>query len=53
MALTRNYSAEDPVYLKGKCSGSDTIFVACSVQSKEQEVARQQLEAAEAVGEPA
>ena len=28
MALTRNYSAEDPVYLKGKYTGSDTIFVA-------------------------
>jgi hypothetical protein len=28
MALTRNYTAEDPVYLKGKYSGSDTIFVA-------------------------
>ena len=28
MALTRSYSAEDPVYLKGKYTGSDTIFVA-------------------------
>jgi hypothetical protein len=28
MALTRNYIAEDPVYLKGKYTGSDTIFVA-------------------------
>ena len=28
MALTRNYAAEDPVYLKGKYTGSDTIFVA-------------------------
>ncbi len=28
MALTRNYSAEDPVYLKGKYTGSDTIFIA-------------------------
>ena len=28
MALTRNYVAEDPVYLKGKYTGSDTIFVA-------------------------
>jgi hypothetical protein len=28
MALARNYSAEDPVYLKGKYTGSDTIFVA-------------------------
>jgi Family of unknown function (DUF6152) len=27
-ALTRNYSAEDPVYLKGQYTGSDTIFVA-------------------------
>ena len=28
MALTRSYTAEDPVYLKGKYSGSDTILVA-------------------------
>lgn len=28
MALTRSYSAEDPMYLTGKYSGSDTIFVA-------------------------
>ncbi len=28
MALTRTYAAEDPVYLKGKYSGSDTVFVA-------------------------
>ena len=28
MALTRSYVAEDPVYLKGKYSGSDTILVA-------------------------
>jgi len=28
MALTRSYTAEDPVYLKGKYTGSDTIFVA-------------------------
>jgi len=28
MALTRNYAAEDPVYLKGKYTGSDTMFVA-------------------------
>lgn len=28
MALTRNYVAEDPVYLKGKYTGSDTIPVA-------------------------
>jgi hypothetical protein len=28
MALTRNYVAEDPVYLKGKYTGSDTILVA-------------------------
>lgn len=28
MALTRAYSAEDPVYLKGKYTGSDTILVA-------------------------
>ncbi len=28
MALTRSYSAEDPVYLKGKYTGSDTILVA-------------------------
>jgi hypothetical protein len=28
MALTRAYTAEDPVYLKGKYSGSDTILVA-------------------------
>jgi hypothetical protein len=28
MALTRSYSAEDPVYLKGKYAGSDTILVA-------------------------
>jgi hypothetical protein len=28
MALTRSYSAEDAVYLKGKYSGSDTILVA-------------------------
>jgi hypothetical protein len=28
MALTRSYVAEDPVYLKGKYTGSDTIFIA-------------------------
>ena len=28
MALTRSYAAEDAVYLKGKYTGSDTIFVA-------------------------
>ena len=28
MALTRSYSAEDPVYLKGKYTGSDTVLVA-------------------------
>jgi hypothetical protein len=28
LALTRTYAAEDPVYLKGKYTGSDTIFVA-------------------------
>jgi hypothetical protein len=28
VALTRNYTAEDPVYLKGQYKGSDTIFVA-------------------------
>jgi Family of unknown function (DUF6152) len=28
MALTRSYVAEDPVYLKGKYAGSDTILVA-------------------------
>ena len=28
MALTRNYTAEDPVFLKGKYTGSDTILVA-------------------------
>jgi hypothetical protein len=28
MALTRDYSASDPVYLKGEYKGSDTIFVA-------------------------
>jgi len=28
MALTRSYVAEDPTYLKGKYSGSDTVFVA-------------------------
>lgn len=28
MALTRSYMAEDPVYLKGKYTGSDTIFIA-------------------------
>ena len=28
MVLTRSYTAEDPVYLKGKYSGSDTINVA-------------------------
>jgi hypothetical protein len=28
LALTRSYVAEDPVYLKGKYSGSDTILVA-------------------------
>ena len=27
-SLTRAYTAEDPVYLKGKYSGSDTIFIA-------------------------
>ena len=28
LALTRSYTAEDPVYLKGKYAGSDTIFPA-------------------------
>jgi hypothetical protein len=28
MSLTRTYSAEDPVYLKGKYNGSDTVLVA-------------------------
>jgi hypothetical protein len=28
MALTRTYSAEDPTYLKGKYTGSDTVFIA-------------------------
>ena len=28
MALTRSYVAEDPVYLKGKYTGSDTILPA-------------------------
>jgi hypothetical protein len=28
VTLTRNYIAEDPVYLKGKCTGADTILVA-------------------------
>jgi hypothetical protein len=28
LALTRSYTAEDPVYLKGKYTGSDTIFPA-------------------------
>ncbi|HEV3332361.1 MAG TPA: DUF6152 family protein [Bryobacteraceae bacterium] len=28
MALTRNYEAQDPVYLKANYTGSDTIFVA-------------------------
>ncbi len=28
MALTRTYTAEDPVYLKGQYKGSDTILVA-------------------------
>jgi len=28
MALTRRYEADDPVYLKGKYSGSDTIYIA-------------------------
>jgi Family of unknown function (DUF6152) len=28
VALTRSYIAEDPVYLKGKYTGTDTIFVA-------------------------
>jgi hypothetical protein len=28
MALTRSYTAEDPVYLKGKYTGSDTILIA-------------------------
>jgi hypothetical protein len=28
MSLTRSYSAEDPVYLKGKYSGSDSVLVA-------------------------
>lgn len=27
-SLTRAYAAEDPVYLKGKYSGSDTVFIA-------------------------
>jgi hypothetical protein len=28
VALTRNYTAEDPVYLKGQYTGSDTLYVA-------------------------
>jgi hypothetical protein len=28
MSLTRSYVAEDPVYLKGKYTGSDTVFIA-------------------------
>jgi hypothetical protein len=28
MALTRSYTAEDPVYFNGQYTGSDTIFVA-------------------------
>jgi hypothetical protein len=28
LALTRAYTAEDPVYLKGKYTGSDTVFIA-------------------------
>ena len=28
MSLTRSYSAEDPVYLKGKYTGSDSVLVA-------------------------
>jgi hypothetical protein len=28
MELTRNYTADDAVYLKGKYTGSDTILVA-------------------------
>jgi Family of unknown function (DUF6152) len=28
MSLTRSYTAEDPVYLKGKYTGSDTVFIA-------------------------
>ncbi len=28
MSLTRSYSAEDPVYLKGRYSGSDSVLVA-------------------------
>ncbi len=28
ISLTRSYFAEDPVYLKGRYSGSDTVFVA-------------------------
>jgi len=28
MALTRAYTAEDPVYMKGKYTGSDTVFIA-------------------------
>jgi hypothetical protein len=28
MALTRSYTVEDPVYLKGKYTGSDTVFIA-------------------------
>ena len=28
MALTRSYTAEDPVYLKGKYTGSDTVYIA-------------------------
>jgi hypothetical protein len=28
MALTRSYTADDAVYLKGKYTGSDTILVA-------------------------
>jgi hypothetical protein len=28
MALTRTYAAEDPMYLKGNYTGSDTVFIA-------------------------
>lgn len=28
IALTRSYTAEDPVYLKGKYTGSDTVYLA-------------------------
>lgn len=35
MALTRTYEAEDPVYLKGKYTGSDIIYVADAPYSPE------------------